>query len=58
MNLGCNLSYSSPQILVATALAIPIYIRSEIDLDLGLDVGIAGWNANGPQWSGSFEFAL
>ena len=56
LNLGCDFTYSSPQIPVGVILLIPIYVRAEIDLDLDLDVGVAGWDENGPQWSGTFQF--
>lgn len=54
--LGCNVMWSSPQIPLPVPIPVPTYFRSECSLDLALDVGVQGWDPNGPQWSGSFQF--
>lgn len=54
--LGCEVKWSSPQIPLGAIVIVPVYMRSECSLDLALDVGVQGWDPNGPQWAGSFEF--
>ncbi len=56
LGVGCDFTFASPSVSVASAFGIPIYLRSELDLDLLLTLGIDGWTHAGPEYTGQFEF--
>jgi hypothetical protein len=56
IDLGCSFLYTTPQIPFMVIVGVPIYVRAEMGLDLDFGVGIDGWNQNGPEYIGNFQF--
>lgn len=60
LDLGCNFMYATPSYVVGGIplgfVVVPIYVRAELNLPLGLSITVTGWIYTGPEWSGSFDF--
>jgi hypothetical protein len=56
LNLGCNFSFSTPEVPGPPVCGVPTYTRADLSLELGLSSSLEGWVGVGPEFSSLFYF--